>query len=958
MELNAKQTNDYLDLNKWCGKILFKSQNEHTRIYLDLDRFQDENDFAENSADKKSFESILTSTVAGIVIHKAHSTDRIFDVVDHQVRLWKARSRTAGYQIAEPPPVIPILLAFVLAAEKMGDDGRSSLDYYSQLLNVLSLPTRLRKDLGNEYRTYAVGYFQLLADWLDEFEGQFGIPSFPDKRSSDEHVEVSIRQALIRSADRRKLERLFQKSNFTANQIMSAEEIESYIEEWDASYAPLSIYFWRHFRNNKTRAVIADAVVGELANWNGTSELKVQSEDENFRLLASVAFTQGIFGIEFSVNMISEMPHQLIDSDWEMVGQKSTEVWFEARSQGTVGLRAPKIFWEDLLKSSMVLTNPQNKHQVIREPDQLLVLNFNSISGSFIEASFVSSGEESLVLCVDLNEKTISDLESYLASHARSGFKKFTNSEVSTLPAGWVLFSKVEIILQSEETPFLKLFPQLSLQSTKPILKLEGGVGLRDNTNTYIEGYLPNVTAISSEYLVLKVKVVNGTTGGVVTEYSSMSGSLSENLNKIEGLGGSVHIQLFLGADPSPVRSTRLFIKSRAWINQNHNSKLIKHSIAPLNLLAAISGEFTVTEPGKNLTFVDLFAGTSVTALGNTLPPAELTYSELPGSKQGNLLVNQNLAHCWVRGSHIWKLEDATGEKRVWDEARCTECKKETRFKTKGKLAGSLTSRSEAATLQESLSHQILIEHSPQVALTPAFDLASIRLLLELVGNGTYQKLSKLLEQFTYASDVRTIVGLLDSMGFINTIRDSYGRLEYWSVNPEISPTSESEKELRLDASRHLASIVPNLSQLADRIPKTTLANSTAMERFDPGSLKFSKVTHAQLPGAYRFITTTGNLYAFLGEATSYQGNLQFGSPQLVKHLHGLHEGKLLISYNSLTQKAHIPIGCELPGLYGKILGVLDETPPTKVRVGGSYFWEHSNIPEDIMVQLSSKLGN
>jgi hypothetical protein len=375
-------------------------------------------------------------------------------------------------------------------------------------------------------------------------------------------------------------------------------------------------------------------------------------------------------------------------------------------------------------------------------------------------------------------------------------------------------------------------------------------------------------------------------------------------------------------------------------------------------LLAAISGEFTETEPGKNLTFVDLFAGTSVSALGTTRPPAELTYSELPGSKQGNLLVNQNLAHCWVRGSHIWKLEDATGEKRVWDEARCTECKKETRFKTKGKLADSLTRRSEAATLQESLSHQILIEHSPQVAPTPAFDLASIRLLLELVGNGTYQKLSKLLEQFTYASDVRTIVGLLDSMGFINTIRDSYGRIEYWSVNPEISPTSESEKELRLDASRHLASIVPNLSQLADTIPKTTLANSTAMERFDPGSLKFSKVTHAQLPGAYRFITTTGNLYAFLGEATSYQGNLQFGSPQLVKHLHGLHEGKLLISYNPLTQKAHIPIGCELPGLYGKILGVLNETPPTKVRVGGSYFWEHSNIPEDIMVQLSSKLGN
>lgn len=956
--MSTKQVKDYLDLNKWCGKILFDAQNEQVRIYLDLDRFQEENNLGEESEDKRSFGSILTSTVAGVVIHKDNSTDRIFDVIDHQVRLWKARSRTADYQIVDPPPVIPILLAFVLAAEKMGEDGRSSLDYYSQLLSVLSLPARLRKDLGKEYRTYAVGYFQLLADWLNAFEGQYGIPSFPDKRSSDEHVEVSIRQALIRSADRRKLERLFQKSNFTANQILSAEEIESYIEEWDASYAPLSIYFWRHFRNNKTRAVIADAVVGELANWNGTSELKVQSEDENFRLLASVAFTQGLFGVEFSVNMISEMPHQLIDSDWEMAGQNSTQIWFEARSQGTVGLRAPNIFWEDLLKTSIVLTNSQNKHQVKREPDQLVVLNFNSISGSFIEASFVSNGEESVVLCVDLNEKTLSELESYLATHARSGFQKFTNSEVSTIPSGWVLFSKVEIILDSEETPFLKLFPQLSLQSSKPILKLEGGVGLRDNTNTFIEGYLPNVTAISSEYLVLKVKVVNGLTGDIVSEYSSMSGSLSEDLNAIEGLEGSVHIQLFLGANPSPVRSTRLFIKSRAWISQNKNSKLIKHTIVPLNLLAAISGDFTETDPDKRLTFVDLFTGTSCIAIGNTLPPAELTYSELPGSKKSNLQVNQNLAHCWVRGSHIWKLEDATGEKRVWDKAQCTECKKETRFKTKGELAESLTSRSEAAALQESLSHQILIERSPQVAPTPAFDLASIRLLLELVGSGNYQKLSKLLEQFTYASDVRTIFGLLDSMGFINISTDNYGRIENWSVNPEIDPTGESENELRLGASRHLVSIVPNFSQLAKAIPKTSLASSTAIERFDLGTLKFSKVTHAELPGAYRFITTTGNLYAFLGEATNYQGNLQFGSPQLVKHLQGLHERKLLVSYDPLTQKSRIPIGCELPGLYGKILGVLNGTPPDKVRVGSSYFWEHSNIPEDIMGQLSSKLGN
>lgn len=956
--MSTLQINDYLDLNKWCGRILFNSENEQTRIYLDLDRFQEANIVDEDSEELNNFESTLVRTVAGIVVHKANSADRIFDEVNHQVRLWEHRSRTDGCSVAEPPPVIPILLAFVLAAEKMGEDGRNSLDYYNQLLSVLSLPPRLKADLGKEYRIDAVRYFQLLADWLNMFDGDFGIPTFPGRRSSKEHVEVSIRQALIRSTDRRKLERLFQKSNFTANQLMSAEEIESYIEEWEVSYAPLSVYFWRHFRNNKTRAVIAEAVAGELVNWNGTSEIKLQSEDEHFRLLASVTFTQGIFGVEFSVNLIADMPHELLDSDWKMAGQNSTEIWFEARSQGSVGLRAPNMHWKDLLKKSLLLTSPNNKHQVTRNPDGLLVLNFNSISGSFIEADLVSPGRESLVLCVDLNELRVAELESYLVTHARSGFQKFTNSDVPSLPPGWIIFTKVEIILQSEETPFLKLFPQLSLQSSKPILKLEGGVGLRDNTNTFIEGYLPNVTAISSEYLVLKVKVVDALTGAVAAEFSSLSGSLSQDLNEIEGMSGSVQIQLFVGAELLPVRSTRILIKSRAFIRQNNNFKPIKHEILPLNLLAAISGEFFDTEPGKTLDFMDLFSGNSCPALGNTLPPFELSSSELHEPTPANVQMNEDLAHCWVRGSHIWKLETSTGEKRVWDEARCTECNKETRFKTRGILAKSVTSQSGALTPQESLPHRILIEHSPQVTPTPSFDLASIRLLLRLVGSGNYQKLSKLLEQFAYASDVRTIVGLLDSLGFINTIRDNYGRIEHWSLNPEIIPTSESENALRLDTSRHLASIVPNLSQLAKAIPKSSLANSTTIERFDLGTLKFSKVTHAELPGAYRFVTTTGNLYAFLGEATNYQGNLQFGSPQLAKHLHGLHERKLLIAYDPLTQKVRIPIGCELPGIYGKILGVINGTPPDKVRVGSSYFWEHSNIPEDIIGELSSKLGN
>jgi hypothetical protein len=457
---------------------------------------------------------------------------------------------------------------------------------------------------------------------------------------------------------------------------------------------------------------------------------------------------------------------------------------------------------------------------------------------------------------------------------------------------------------------------------------------------------------------VLKVKVIDVISGAVAAEFSSMSGSLSHSLNEIEGLDGAVQIQLFIGAELTPVRSTRLLIKSQASIRQTTTSVQIKHEILPLNVLGAISGQFSDSESGEKSTFIDLFTGASCPALGNILPPTDIASSGLLESELSNVKTNDELAHCWARGSHIWNLETATGEKRKWDEATCSECKKETRFKTRGILAGSVKSQPEHSTPQESIAQRILIEHLPQVIPTPEFDLASIGFVLKLVNRGNYQKLSNLLEQFAYASDVRTIVGLLDSMGFINIIRDKYGRIEHWAVNPEIIPTNKLENALRLEASLHLASIVPNLSQVAKAIPKTSLANTTTIERFDLGTLKYFKVSHVELPGAYRFITAAGNLYAFLGESSNPQDSLQFGSPQLVKHLHALHERRLLFSYDPLTKKARVPLGCELPGLYGKILGVVNGTPPDKVRVGSVYFWEHDNIPEGLIGQLSSKLGN
>jgi hypothetical protein len=966
--MDQKAKDNYLELNRWCRAQLFNEGASGKRVFLDLDSFRSSNFQESSNGTEPPFEKTLLEIVAQIIVTKSYVGERIFRFIDTELVLWKAHCKKNGYTIDNPPPLIPLLLAFVLAAERMGEDGRNSLDYYSQLVSVLSLPPNQRNDLQSEFRGQVIQYFQELADWLGRFEGLFGIPTFPDRRTNQEYVEVAIRQALIRSADRSKLEQLFKKSNFFPNQQIPPDEMISYIQEWEASYAPLSVYFWRHFSNQKTRASIAKAVSEELASWDGSAQVRLRSESEQFNALACATFTRGIFGDEFKLELLAEIPADLINSTWAAEEFGSAKTTFEYRSAGLFALNVEGVNPHSLFFESFRATNSENKHQITRRSEPLIVMTKNSISGNFDEVERPSQGQESLILAINLQADTLESLEHYLAAHARQGFKKYSHNEISDIPSGWLLYSDLQIISTSSETKFTELFPQLLLPVTRTMLQLEGGIGLRDNTNTYIQGYLPKVTAISSTYLVLRLKISSFRAGDEGQVFSTNTGSLRVDLNSIEGLDESFQVQLFEGIDAKPVRTSRLLIKSSYRIQNIRSIKYIKHEISEKNPLAVLSGIPIEVGQTSQVVLKDLFIGSVISPPQVTAPPERLVVNQSNSGLMRAGITKGKIASCVNRGSHKWHLEKTTAEKRKWDAAHCTDCKKQTRFRTTApsKQSGNSTSRN--VEPQIDLLSELLVQQAPKIEEAIPFDLESVRLVLRLVGSGNYPKLQKLIGQFSAVSREQDLILLLESMSLINTVRDRYGKIETWAVNPELTLTSENTSvsgssddqglSTRHDISRHLVSICPNLSQVAAAISFASIASFVSIERFELTTLKFQKVTAVEGPGAYRFTTLTGNLYAYIGESGSYLANLQFGTPQLVKHLHALYSGKGLLSYDPITSRVYVPIGCELPGVFGKVLGILSQSPPAKVPRDGWFFWEFVDVPKDIIVELTSKLGN
>jgi hypothetical protein len=154
-------------------------------------------------------------------------------------------------------------------------------------------------------------------------------------------------------------------------------------------------------------------------------------------------------------------------------------------------------------------------------------------------------------------------------------------------------------------------------------------------------------------------------------------------------------------------------------------------------------------------------------------------------------------------------------------------------------------------------------------------------------------------------------------------------------------------------AAERLAAELPPLSEALSALPITSTTAARTVERWDPVTARFEEARDAGRPGAYRLKGFTRSyIYRRPSDIGAMRGLV--GDARIVKFAAALDAGMSLIGYDSGAEVLYVPLGADLPGLYGRS-AVLASGRPPRENVEERLL-EYRNVPPTLAARLCDLL--
>ena len=154
--------------------------------------------------------------------------------------------------------------------------------------------------------------------------------------------------------------------------------------------------------------------------------------------------------------------------------------------------------------------------------------------------------------------------------------------------------------------------------------------------------------------------------------------------------------------------------------------------------------------------------------------------------------------------------------------------------------------------------------------------------------------------------------------------------------------------------SHGLAAALPELSSVRARLPVTRAVAATSIERWQPDVARFKSVPDSSQPGAYR-LSSFGRAYIFRTPEQIERLEAYVGNARLVKHLSALSSGESLVGYDAAARSLYVPIGADLPGIFGRTACLASGLAPQ--RDEQKQLLVYRDVPTDIAAQVIMKLS-
>lgn len=977
--------------NRALSHVVFNVANAGHPVYLDMDDDILGRAAAEAGVEPSQANGQLVSAVRD-TLNLGSGHGPVFAQHIGRLSAWRQSVKNVTSEVCElqPPPVLALLGVLTLAAEGMGRDADFGANaYYPRLFQLLSIDDPgQRRRLQSAYMHDAEGLWRGLNEWLAAVDGQFGLPSA--YALSHRYVGLPVSQALVRAADRQRFPHMFSRYGLPPGAEVSPTDMVRMLDSWIQRVpCPVSKSLESLWQRGKARDRIASVAAVELLSWDGSAGTLEEDDGHVPRKVLLLCQLRRFPRPRLEISFVADLkplpcPDSLVVLSAEgtpaidvvpVIGARVQPAW-------TVNID-PRSLVEGVLRLSEVVSG----HVVARWPRRVVPLRRDELLNSYVECERVQLGEDAMLLVKDDRELPQS-VHSLLEQIARPGFRE--EKELPGLPVGWVLYSDVQIMASPASEPGSDLNVLVPILSSQ--LTLAGGLKLPGRMRKWSSLDPPEVRAVvqDSDSLTIMMSPLDGTdeSSAWPTTWTSQDPTLVVDLATLHLSDGDYELSLMDKGKILQQTTLRLRSSNTPDTFSWQTATALAHDLSndPLAGIRALP----LSEPPPQL-FV---RGPYTSAEGHArfpkvTAPKSVDWNEarpIPTAAAPLIVVARpEPTSCVVTGAHRIMLPTFYGQPTsAMVSGVCGLCGLVKRFPacySSSRFAQWSGSRSRGGIGVAHIGHLPEVQHR-DADWNIAFDSlvhiggglpgALERVALQVEGTKLFvDEFSRGLEargdlEIQRASDLipeewelcPAYVAELADGAFILTgrwtgagrqkLRDlvlqaggavqmSQGGMRdtlIEGVDPDelekIAACAGSVGLARRAASR-LLDVLPPLSELEAALPRVPMPGARRILKFHVPSASWNPTPSAADAGAYRLESAFATINVFRNATDVSRGEAVLGTVQLIKHIAAYHSGRILLAYNDSDKALAVPLGADLPVLYGRTAVLCSGRLPTPV---------------------------
>lgn len=978
----------YPSVNDAINDVFFDGRHAGQHVYLTLDT-----DARVELATRLGVDpDVVEDVVCECVSKSLRRTGNPYEPFILDGRAWRRRGAS------DPPPFTVVLFMLAHAATLMAAEGSfASNNYYHRLSQV----TGLEREVLARHRGSMELMWKALNDWLVAKNHMLGRPTARPMSSTWRYVGWSISQAIVRAGDRELFHDMFQRFGFSGSEALSARDMERYIATWMLTSRP-NTRLRNAWRNTALQERVAEAALAELASWNAKAATMAatggQSRPMRLSLMASIVPRFPKPALELHLGHAGDV---LGHADLQGNGNRFTianDLFgdFATISPPPFGTR------NAYLGQAHAFERVGGGQGLEWRPR--LVMPLSRRGSLWMEVPRVSFGVPHAVLVRD-TQNLARDVEAYLMQAAMKEPTIATPDMLAGLPAGWVLYTDVQVG-RNDVNPSKDDLDCLVPVGEQGVLEVSEGLQLW--REFYHARSTPTLTLIAPP-------------GPATIECLSLP-SAETIVASASSEGHEVRLAIDATALPPPsgvevrgYRSGKLVDTREVYFRDAGNPLPLARDGKGMLAYASMIVSAGPHDPGARPNVVGFLARGTFASCEPADQPVSLDLPQGGDEDAQEIALADGLAThaanqaCIERGYHIWRFpmvpEDTP--RGTPFHGRCTDCSQELVILYRRRARPATTAMPERRPLPPmqvpgkpsgvpSVDHDLLLdalgfvgsgswgrfesllqlgEAAPYLARQVAQDLFLLGFIdLELrQGTNAVKSWCVTPPALIFASERRAFLSGFRSASLLASLRETAsvagGRMveapqggrpaAAWIEGLDASAARDAFADIRdphgrrlgvvSDAGPGLARACLSLGGLRDALAPASVGKPRNLQRFDTRTAKWIEAESASPLGAYRW-NEGMQCYAFIDEGRA----AHCGPHNVIKLLAARADGMRLHAYDKESKAFSCTLGCEPPGLLARALVACSGNLPTVSRGILSY----GDVPPDVASCVLAALYN